>query len=405
MVVLNNDYKRINDVLRFGTEKEIEDILPLIDKYLGERFEYGITINGLLDGILIKLSKYPNLFDRCAYKYLKMHSNEYIEYILNSDRFNFNLYVGQQIENIDFNNYLDSEIANVWARKPHSKITFLKYMVHKTAYKFNIGLNNGLYVPRNFHGVLTNHTLNCFYRFHSMFRRLYYPGEWIFREHDFDIASALEQAFYELYHEKEISDIKKALTFDNFDFQTYRWLKEVCIIAFSPDVFLKYKKYFDVEIEAHKQGRLLLKNSLNSEPYLEDVEADVDDDEFEENRQHENYSKILKHFDSIDNLPTIIKYFSVFRKEYNYDGSIKSFDELLNSLDFECDMDLSIFYDYIKRMGLDEFRNSVSNLDVHGIQKVEFTLLFISRTLGDDDFIDKLFDILSNNENEKTLIR
>lgn len=406
MVVFGNDYKRINDILRFGEEKDIEDIIPLIDKYLYEKFEYGFTINGLLDSILIKLSKYPKYFDRCAYKYLKMHSNEYIEYILNSNSFGFNLYVGQEIENIDFNNYLDCEIASIWAKKPHSKSAFIKYLVHKNAYRFNIGLNNSLYVPRCFHGILTNYTLNCFYRFHKMFRRLYYQSEWIFCKRDFDISEALEQAFYELYHEKEICDIRNSLRFDDFDFQTYRHLKEICIIAFLPDVFLKYKKYFDVEIEAHKQSRLLLKKALETEIYLEGIGMDDDPNDFEKNRNHENHTKLMRHFDTIENLPLMIRNFCILKKEYNCDGSIKSLNELLNSLDFDNELDLSIFYDYIKRMGLEEFKKAISVLDIHGIQKVEFVLEFKKRTLSDDDgFIGSFFNILSNNSKEKTLVK
>ena len=114
----------------------------------------------------------------------------------------------------------------------------------------------------------------------------------------------------------------------------------------------------------------------------------------------------MRHFDTIENLPLMIRNFSILKKEYNCDGSIKSLNELLNSLDFDNELDLSIFYDYIKRMGLEEFKKAISVLDIHGIQKVEFVLEFKKRTLSDDDgFIGSFFNILSNNSKEKTLVK
>lgn len=391
------EIEKINNDLRFN--------LPLdktaIKKYLDTHFALGITTQSLVDPIIIKLTKNPQLFDELVKPLIGYDSStltELLKNLITNKKFPLHDYVSNYVCLIDYQNFLERSLADEWAKAHRNHPNYVKYIICKRI--FDEGLKPDINTAFSYGNTyMVSHHLGTLRKYYHYFSNPLSPNGWKQKPKPTD--DNIIRAFSDIYHEKQNKIFKNALTNpEELTPQIYRWLKEIQIINYHPEYFLTNQDYFELEIDAIINGSALAQKELIN-PAL----ADNQIIEAKSRRKAPQYQAIESAFDNLPNLPKLIKFFRPLSKEYHQDGTKKSLKEILESLNFNTALDFEILYQAVINTQIDTYISILDNLNPAQLQ-----LIFDALELKKSNSTLKIIQayeapLLAHNQESKVLIK
>lgn len=394
---MSQEIEKINDDLRFNLHPDKQ----AIKKYLDTHFEMGLTTQAIVDPIIIKLSKNPQLFDELITPLIGYDStafNELLKNLITNKKLPLHDYISNYVCLIDYQNFLERSLADEWAKTHRNHPDYLKYIICKRI--FDEGLKPDIDTAFAYGDTyMISHHLGTLRKYYHYFSNPLSPSGWKQKPKPTD--ENIIKAFSDIYHERQNKIFKKALAnLEELTPQIYRWLKEIQIVNYHPEYFLTNKDYFELEIDAIIHGSALAQKELINLEL-----ADQQTIEAKKRRNTPKYQEIEAAFDNLPNLPKLIKFFRPLSKEYHQDGTKKSLIELLDSLDFKIALDFELLYQAIINTPMETYSSIINSLNPTQLQLV-FDTLELKKTMAPLEMIQTYeAPLLMHNQKSKILIK